>query len=159
MPEELSIAAAVVRRGDEILMVLQAGPGGEPVWSIPGGRIEPGELVVDALRREVLEETGIDVTDPGRVAFLAQVEDRKDGYFATVWTWEVGGWRGKIAVDDPDGFVSEAAWVPREEAAARLDLISWQPLTARYLRGELEPRSLWLRRVRADGSEELSGPF
>lgn len=154
MPEEFFIAAALVRRGDEVLMVLQAGPGEEPFWSIPGGRIEPGEFVVDALRREVREETGIEVVDPGRLAFLLQLDDRRDGYFATVWTWEVAAWRGEVAVDDPDGFVREATWAPLEEAAARLDLIGWQPLTARYLRGELPERPLWLRRVHEDGRGE-----
>lgn len=55
---------------------------------------------------------------------------------------------------DPDGFVLEAAWVPLDEAAVRLDLISWQPLTARYLRGNLEDRPVWLRRVHEDGHEK-----
>ncbi|HZS30638.1 MAG TPA: NUDIX domain-containing protein [Gaiellaceae bacterium] len=155
MPDELHIAAAIVRRGDDVLMVLQAGPGEEPVWSIPGGRLEPGEFVVDALVREVREETGIEVTDPGRIAFLAQQDDRQEGYFATIWTWDVAAWRGEIAVDDPDGFVHEAAWVPLDEAAARLDLISWQPLTARHLRGELPEKPVWLRRVHEDGREEI----
>jgi 8-oxo-dGTP diphosphatase len=156
VPDELSIAAAIVRRGDEILMVHQAGPGEEPAWSIPGGRVEPGEFVVDALVREVREETGIEVVEAGRIAFLVQQDDRQKGYFATIWTWDVAGWRGEIAVDDPDGFVFDAAWVPLDEAAARLDRISWQPLTARYLRGELEPRPVWLRRVHEDGREELA---
>jgi 8-oxo-dGTP diphosphatase len=154
MPDEWSIAAAVVRRDEEILMVLQAGPGEKPVWSIPGGRIEPGEFVVDALIREAREETGIEIVEPGRIAFLAQVDDRRVGYFATVWTWEVASWRGEINAADPDGFVREAAWVALDEAAARLDLISWQLLTARYLRGELDSRPLWLRRVHEDGREE-----
>jgi 8-oxo-dGTP diphosphatase len=135
-------------------MVLQAGPGEEPAWSIPGGRIEPAEFVVDALRREVREETGLEVVDPGRIAFLAQVDDRQEGYFATVWTWDVASWRGEISVDDPDGLVLEAAWVPLDEAAARLDLISWQPLIARYLRGDLEERSIWVRHVHEDGRGE-----
>jgi 8-oxo-dGTP diphosphatase len=154
IPHELSIAAAVIRRGEEILMVLQAGPGEEPVWSIPGGRVEPGEFVVDALVREVREETGLEIVDPGRIAFLAQVDDRQEGYFATVWTWEVASWRGEITVADPDGFVREAVWSPLDEAVARLDLVSWQPLTARYLRGELDSRALWLRRVHDDGREQ-----
>jgi 8-oxo-dGTP diphosphatase len=154
VPEELAIAAGVLRRGGDLLMVLQAGPGEEPVWSIPGGRVEPREFVVDALVREVREETGIEVVEPGRLAFLAQVDDRKEGYFATVWTWEVASWRGEIAVADPDGFVLDAAWVPLEDATARLDLVSWQPLTARYLRGTLDDRPLWARRVHEDGREE-----
>src|SRR5205085_12599555 len=31
-------------------------------WSIPGGRVEPGERIADAFVREVLEETGVPVT-------------------------------------------------------------------------------------------------
>jgi 8-oxo-dGTP diphosphatase len=76
-------------------------------------------------------------------------------WFATVWTWDVAEWGGELAVADPDALVLDAAWVPLADAVARLDSISWQPLTARYLRGELEPRSLWLRRVHPDGRQEL----
>jgi ADP-ribose pyrophosphatase YjhB (NUDIX family) len=30
-------------------------------WTTPGGRVEPGESPLDALKREVLEESGLDV--------------------------------------------------------------------------------------------------
>jgi len=134
--------------------VLQAGPGEEAYWTVPGGRAEPGEFVTDALVREVREETGLVVRDPGRLAFAAQVDDRQDGWFATVWTWEVTEWQGEVESRDPDSLVLEARWIPLREALDHLGRISWQPLTARYLRGELEPRSLWLRRIHADGREE-----
>jgi ADP-ribose pyrophosphatase YjhB (NUDIX family) len=156
---DVQIVAAVVRRGDELLMVRQAGPGEEPAWSIPGGRVEPGEFVTDALEREVLEETGIRVVDPGALAFLAQMDDRREGYFATVWTWDVARWEGDVAPADPDGFVDDAAFVPLPEAIAHLSAISWQPLTVRYLHGDLLRGSLWLRRVHADGTVETFGPF
>lgn len=32
----------------------------ETSWDIPGGRIDPGEQLLDALRREIQEETGFD---------------------------------------------------------------------------------------------------
>ena len=156
---ELHIVAALVRRGDELLMVRQAAPGEQPVWSIPGGRVEPGEFVTHALSRELAEETGLLVQDPGRIAFTAQVDDRRDGFFATIWAWTVGTWGGVLAPADTDGFVREAAWVPLPEALERLERISWHRLTVRYLHGELEPGSLSLRRVHADGREEWLGSF
>ena len=139
-------------------MVRQAGPGEEPAWTVPGGRVE-GEFVTDAVVRGVREETGVTVLDPGYLAFTAQVDQREEGWFATVWTWEVAAWEGEIGVQDPDGYVVEARWMPLREAISHLEQISWQPLTARYLRGELEPGSLWLQRVHEDGREEWLGGF
>jgi 8-oxo-dGTP diphosphatase len=154
---ELAIVTALVVRDGELLMVRQAGPGEEPVWTIPGGRVEAGEFVTDALIRETREEAGIAVLDPGAIAFLAQVEDQDAGWFATVWTWHVAAWEGEVAVDDPDGFVLEAGWVPLSEACDRLSRISWHVVTARYLRGEVPPGSLWLQRGRPGG--KVIGPL
>ena len=78
-------------------MVRQAGPGEEPFWVLPGGRVEPGELVTEALVREVQEETGIRVLDPGRVAFVAQVDERRESWYAMAWTFEVAAWEGELA--------------------------------------------------------------
>ena len=157
MPDVV-IAAAIVRRDGELLMVLQGAPGEEPVWSLPGGRAEPGELITEAVAREVLEETGIRVLDPGGIAFVAQVDDRAHGWFATVFTWDVATWEGQLSPDDSDRFVHDVAFVPLADAVRHLEAITWHELTARYLRGELAA-GLWLRRVHADGRAEEEGPF
>lgn len=51
----------VVICGSDVLLVRRAFPPRQGQWSLPGGRVELGESLVAAVRREVLEETGIEV--------------------------------------------------------------------------------------------------
>lgn len=112
--------------------------------------------------------TGLEVTDPGRLAFVFQLDNRRAeplttgrgpvaGYAATVWTFEVDRWQGEISPDDPDKVVADARFVTLEEAIAHLEKLEWQAATVAYLRGELEPGSLVLRRWHADGRIEEAG--
>ncbi len=56
---------AIVRDGQGRLLIIQRGHDPEAGrWSLPGGRVEPGESDAQALAREMLEETGLIVT-PG----------------------------------------------------------------------------------------------
>jgi len=54
---------AIIRDGaGRLLMILRGHEPGKGLWSIPGGRIEPGETPEQAVVREVREETGLDVS-------------------------------------------------------------------------------------------------
>jgi ADP-ribose pyrophosphatase YjhB (NUDIX family) len=60
---EVCVGAVVLHEGR--LLLVQRGRGaGQGRWSIPGGRVESGERMTDAVVREVLEETGLSV-EPG----------------------------------------------------------------------------------------------
>lgn len=53
-------ASAVVRDADDkILLVLRSREPDAGCWSVPGGRVEPGESLKDAATREAFEETGL----------------------------------------------------------------------------------------------------
>lgn len=54
-----SFALVVVRRGHRFLVTQERKYGSS--WSIPGGRVEPGETLADAAVREVFEETGVPI--------------------------------------------------------------------------------------------------
>lgn len=55
---------AVVVRGDRVLIVRRAHEPRKGEWSLPGGLLELGESLGEAVRREVREETGL-VVEPG----------------------------------------------------------------------------------------------
>lgn len=57
---QVCVGGIVVHEG-HLLMVQRATPPGVGRWSIPGGKVEAGESLADALRREVAEETGLRV--------------------------------------------------------------------------------------------------
>jgi ADP-ribose pyrophosphatase YjhB (NUDIX family) len=55
----LGVFAAITDDGGRILCVRMNYA--TRAWTTPGGRVEPGESPLDALKREVLEESGLDV--------------------------------------------------------------------------------------------------
>ena len=56
----------IIFEGDRILMAQRGKPPLQGWWSLPGGALEAGEILADAVAREVLEETGL-VVQPLRV--------------------------------------------------------------------------------------------
>jgi 8-oxo-dGTP diphosphatase len=150
------IAAAVVRRDDTVLLVCQQGPNDPvPFWALPGGQVESGELLNEALAREVLEETGLAVQGITGLLYVAQTITASAEIVAHVFAATVDP--GAIACADPDSLVSEAAFVPVEEAIERLHGIPWRPMAEpaiAHLRGETPPGTVWCYRHEA-GAEVL----
>jgi 8-oxo-dGTP diphosphatase len=66
----VSVAALVTNEKDEILLVKSPWRG----WEYPGGLIEPGESFEAALRREVREESGVEIEITGFVGICKNVE-------------------------------------------------------------------------------------
>jgi ADP-ribose pyrophosphatase YjhB (NUDIX family) len=62
---------AVVWRGDRVLLIQRGKPPRAGEWSLPGGVQELGESVLEAARREVLEEAGLELA---RVELLTVVD-------------------------------------------------------------------------------------
>jgi 8-oxo-dGTP diphosphatase len=56
---ELCVGAIAVEQ-DQILLIRRAHGPGQGTWSVPGGRVEWGETMAEAVVRELREETGLD---------------------------------------------------------------------------------------------------
>lgn len=70
LPVVPCVGAVVLDAGGRLLLVRRGNEPGRGLWSVPGGRVEPGESVAAAVEREVREETGLVVragAEVGRV--------------------------------------------------------------------------------------------
>lgn len=127
------MGAVVLDEEGRLLVVRRGRPPGEGLWSIPGGRVEPGESDAEAVAREVREETGLlvrvgeyagTIRRPGPQGATYEVHD----YTATV----VGGrlHAGDDAADARWMSVAELRGVPTTTALVET-LLAWGVLPAR----------------------------
>ena len=115
-PRLSCVGAVIIDESGRMLLILRGHEPGRGLWSIPGGRIEPGETDQQAVVREVAEETGLRVTCgrllgsaelPHLAGAIVEVRD----YLATVLP---GSARAATAGDDADA----VRWVTDAEAGA-----------------------------------------
>jgi 8-oxo-dGTP diphosphatase len=155
------LALAILRRENRVVLVQQRrSHEPHPYWVIPGGLVEAGELVMDALIREVREEAGVHVTAMTRLACLTQI-DRPAQHAQTIaFIFEVERWHGTLTSDDPDAEILSVELVPCVEAISRLQANDgWpgiqEPLLA-YLRGDARMGTLWFYREGLDGQRRVA---
>ena len=102
----------VIFDGERVLLARRDQDPGRGEWSLPGGAVELGERVVDALKREIKEEVGITVEIGGLIRVLDRIfyDDAKKVRFhyviADYWGWKVAG------EPQPASDISDARFVP-----------------------------------------------
>ena len=108
---EVCVGAIVV--DDDDLLVIRRGHGpGAGEWSIPGGRVEGGELLAEAVVREVREETGLEAVCGQLVGWAERIHD--DRHFVILdFDATVLERREPTPGDD----AQEACWVPLGDVA------------------------------------------
>ncbi len=98
---------------DGCLLLIRRGHGpaaGE--WSIPGGRVNAGETLAEAVVRELVEETGVEAVCD---SLLGWVERIGDGYHYVIFDFLVTILSGDAPVAGDDA--AEARWIPLDQVA------------------------------------------
>ncbi len=115
--------AAIVLRGDDVLLVQRGREPAKGLWGLPGGMLELGETVAEGVRREVLEECGVEVEVGPLVGVFEPMQRDDDGrlrYHYVVLDYLARCVGGELqAADDAD----DARWVALE-ALERLPMLA-----------------------------------
>lgn len=105
-PREVPCVGALVYDGTgRILLVRRANPPAQGLWSVPGGRVEPGEDGATAVAREVAEETGLTVVADRLVGTVRR--DAPDGSVYVIDDWACRLTGGALRAGDD---ASDAGW-------------------------------------------------
>ena len=136
--------ASVLLLDDEgsVLLARRGADPGDGLWDLLGGFIEEGEDPLAALRREVAEETSLEIEVE---EFVGGFPDRygDEGVYTLnlYWTARIAG--GELALDDDE--LREVRWFSADDLP---------PPGEFAFRNTLEALASWRRRVRSAGGEK-----
>lgn len=125
---------ALVRNGERILLVQRSRPPFAGCWSLPGGGVELGESIEEAARREVAEETGLQVAITRFLGYADGIErdaDHRVRWHYVILYVEAIVMGGQLQPGDDAGAVrwltaQEARQLPLTDAVERC--LAWSGL-------------------------------
>ncbi|GIP36098.1 NUDIX hydrolase [Paenibacillus sp. J2TS4] len=101
------VASVSIFREDKVLIIKENKPAVRNKWNFPGGRIESGEDILDAARREVKEETGYDVKLTGTTGIYNFISSTNNQVIMFHFTGEIIG--GSLQLEDSE--ISDYKWI------------------------------------------------
>ena len=126
-----TVAGALILREDRLLLVANRRRDGRIEWTPPGGVVDFGETSLEALGREVREETGLEVTSWSDLVYGVSVDFPAREMRLGVEVFRAEGWSGDLTFEDPDGIVEDGAFVDGEEGSVLLESAPrwvWEPV-------------------------------
>ncbi|MBI4040209.1 NUDIX domain-containing protein [Candidatus Daviesbacteria bacterium] len=128
-PRGVEIVGSAIIENDQGQILLTQSPKWSNKWTLPGGHIEPGETIMEAIIREVEEETGLKL-DPVNVIAWGELIDSKDFHrpahfiYFDVYCRKTPD--GEFKLDGTE--LTDYQWLKPEEAL-KLDLAESYPET------------------------------
>ena len=101
---------AIALDNDRLLLIRRGHGPAAGEWSVPGGRVEAGETLAEAVVREVAEETGLEAVCDDLVGWVERIDD---AYHHVILDFGVTILEPAPVTAGDDA--AEAAWVPLDE--------------------------------------------
>ncbi|QRG06435.1 NUDIX hydrolase [Xanthobacter dioxanivorans] len=132
-------ASAAVFRGPLVLLARRAANPGAGLWSLPGGRVEPGETLAEAAAREVMEEVGVEAEIVGLAAardiIIRDPEGDLSAHFVVIA--HAARWRAGEPAPGPEA--AEVGWFRPNEVAGLATTLGLADVVEQAARLVLEP--------------------
>ena len=146
----LAVSAAILRDG-QVLLVRRARPPADGLFSLPGGVVEVGETLTEALKREVREETSLGI-EPVALAGYREVvgrdaDDKVERHFV-ILPFAARWVSGEPLLNEE---LSEWRWVNPDEIAGLPTTPGLAAIVATALERLREAAELQVREVKACG--------
>ncbi|MFS8039032.1 NUDIX hydrolase [Xanthobacter sp. AM11] len=132
-------ASAAVFRGPLVLLARRAANPGAGLWSLPGGRVEPGETLAEAAAREVMEEVGVDAQIIGLAGTKDIILRDTEGHLAAHFVVVAHAARWRAGEPAPGAEAAEVGWFRPHEVAALATTEGLAEVVAQAARLVIEP--------------------
>ncbi|MBI5400754.1 MAG: NUDIX domain-containing protein [Candidatus Yonathbacteria bacterium] len=120
----IGIGVFVFRNG-KFLMGKRMGSHGEGSWSVPGGHLEFGESFAETAKREVLEETGVNIMNVRFGAVTNDYFENDNKHYVTIWMLSDHE-SGEATILEPDKYIDQD-WVDFDTLPSTL-FLPWKQL-------------------------------
>jgi 8-oxo-dGTP diphosphatase len=108
----IGVGGVLLNSHHQVLLIKRNQPPAQGFWSVPGGRLEPGESMVEACRREFYEETSLNV----EVKHIAAVVERRlEGFHYVIIDFFVRLVDDKACFPVTQSDAAEAKWINLDE--------------------------------------------
>ncbi len=101
----VGVGVMIVNKQSEVLLGLRQGSHGAGEWSFPGGGIEFGDTIEKTVKKEVKEETNLEVDDLELISVADEMRYLVEGKQYVMIGFKANSFSGELKLMEPDKFV------------------------------------------------------
>lgn len=113
--KRVDVASALIKDESGNILIVKNIKGDSFYWGLPGGAVEEGETLEQAVIREVKEETGLNILVSG-LNSVREMFFSETGHHAIIFTFIANVIDGVLDINDPDNDIAEVQWANIDEA-------------------------------------------